>query len=870
MPLSLALRNCTPFVQVDDQGHIVAVVDYKSAADTTAKVASSSIAGAPSTVANHSQGTLTGSLSGTENGDSYQLTLTAGTTYSFAYRGTETGGIEDPYLILYDPTGTVAILQDDDGGAGRTSLFTFTPTVSGTYLLHATSWYTVQYGDPSLDTGNYTINMWVANPAHDAPDTIAGAVAIDIGTTYANLDAAGDTDVYSVQLTAGTLYTFNYAGGIASDLDMDPELGENTGYIELLDSNGNVIASNVGYDSGISYLATGSGTYYVRVSGELPTMTGGYTLDFHAENPAEHGPLDSIDWRSANNVPFVDTNGDGIGDTAYVYFGKAGENFGEVGDDGVTPLVTYGFQQWQIDGIMAALEQYEQILGVNYVITDNPDIATFRLNTSVSALYGAYMYPQDPAYGTQQGIGIFNLVSGGFGTQPASLQPGGYSFAVVLHEFGHAHGLAHPHDTGGGSEIMLGVTASTGSYGIYDLNQGVYTVMSYNDGWARHPDGESPSNSYGWSGSLSAFDIAQLQSRYGVHAANEGDTVYALDGVNARGTYYQTIWDTGGNDTIAFSGTADAQIDLLAATLDYSPTGGGVVSFVDGIYGGYTIANGVVIENATGGSGNDVLLGNATANVLTGNAGNDTLVGRGGNDQLLGGDGADRIVGGDGLDVITMGGGNDAYVVEREATKIQTKQGKMSVEIITDFDGAGDDLIDLSGLGQAFNFKGAANNKNAGDLTYKTYNSISAAEKALGIDIDGQPGAGGVSGPVTVVYGNYDGRDADFAIVLLNTSSVSADDFIFGTASAAATNSSSLTQDSGTTSSGSLVASQYRGGDGWGHDGGSAKSHVAFAAATGAISLSGTSGLSAQNFLSETASLAAWGSSSLQQDYLFV
>ncbi|MCY0725676.1 hypothetical protein OVW19_28465, partial [Klebsiella pneumoniae] len=89
--------------------------------------------------------------------------------------------------------------------------------------------------------------------------------------------------------------------------------------------------------------------------------------------------------------------------------------------------------------------------------------------------------PQDPAYGTQQGIGTFNLISGGFGTRPESLEPGGFSYAVVLHEFGHAHGIAHPHDTGGGSEVMLGVTASTGSYGIYNLNQGVYTVMSYND-----------------------------------------------------------------------------------------------------------------------------------------------------------------------------------------------------------------------------------------------------------------------------------------------------------------------------------------------------------------------------------------------------
>ena len=97
---------------------------------------------------------------------------------------------------------------------------------------------------------------------------------------------------------------------------------------------------------------------------------------------------------------------------------------------------------------------------------------------------------------------------------------------MILHEFGHAHGLAHPHDNDGGSEIMLGVTAPTNSYGLFNLNQGVYTVMSYNDAWDFHPDGPSPFTiagiGNGWSGTLGAFDIAVLQERYGVHAYADG------------------------------------------------------------------------------------------------------------------------------------------------------------------------------------------------------------------------------------------------------------------------------------------------------------------------------------------------------------
>jgi len=347
--------------------------------------------------------------------------------------------------------------------------------------------------------------------------------------------------------------------------------------------------------------------------------------------------------------------------TAYVYFAPASDGgFGELGDDG-QPMVTYGWQQFQIDGVMNALTEYSHITGINYLITTDVHQATFRLVTDISDQYGAYFYPQDPADGTQQGIGVFNLASGGF-TRPDSLEQGGFSFAVILHEFGHAHGLAHPHDTGGGSDVMLGVTDSQGSLGIYDLNQGVYTVMSYNDGWQTNPDGtlefSRQTLDSGWSGTLSAFDIAVLQERYGVHAYNAGNNVYNIES-QQNNAYYSTIWDSGGTDTIAYSGGRNVHIDLLAATLDYTPTGGGVVSFVDGTFGGYTIAHNVVIENATGGSGSDALMGNSANNTLTGNNGEDTLIGREGNDVLLGGNGKDSLSGGVGNDSLSGGAGKD-------------------------------------------------------------------------------------------------------------------------------------------------------------------------------------------------------------------
>ena len=61
------------------------------------------------------------------------------------------------------------------------------------------------------------------------------------------------------------------------------------------------------------------------------------------------------------------------------------------------------------------------------------------------------------------------------------------------------------------------------------------------------------------------------------------------------------------------------------------------MSFADGIYGGFTVAHGVIIENASGGSGGDYLVANTADNALTGNGGGDTFVfaaDSGGNDRI--------------------------------------------------------------------------------------------------------------------------------------------------------------------------------------------------------------------------------------------
>ena len=211
------------------------------------------------------------------------------------------------------------------------------------------------------------------------------------------------------------------------------------------------------------------------------------------------------------------------------------------------------------------------------------------------------------------------------------LWQGSYAFSLLLHEFGHGLGLAHPHDDGGTSAALRGVTAETGSFGIGALNQGVYTVMSYNVGWPGGPTGAPTRDGFGHEATPMALDIAVLQEKYGPNFGHAiGDDIYELPDANRKGTAYACIWDAGGNDWITYGGASDSVIDLRAATLKGEIGGGGWLFYAWGIEGGFTIAHGVIIEGASGGSGHDVIRGNGADNTLAGLSGSDLLVGGGG------------------------------------------------------------------------------------------------------------------------------------------------------------------------------------------------------------------------------------------------
>jgi uncharacterized protein (DUF2141 family) len=582
-------------------------------------------------------GTVSGVIDTTGDIDTITVSLVAGQTYSFYLYGSGGTPVTDTFLSLFGTDGTTLINEDDDGGIGTYSLITYTAATTGTYTLTAESFSNP--GDPGLGDWTLAVHQQGADEAPSAPPS---AIPITVGLNYGFISPAGtDEDVYSINLTAGFIYNFEVAAGADYNTDfLSVPLGEIDTIIRIYDSTGTLIYDNDDIDfpddisSGVGFIPDASGTYYVEIDG-YSGQTGGYALEVTQTDLSTLDPLDAIDWGGPLNV--VDNS-----DTLLIYFATAGQTFDGVTDNG-------GWTPYLQQQALEAFQTYSQFADLTFAITTNQALADFTLVTTTSTEFLAYFNPPGE---TNAGVGVF--ATNGTGWDPTgaagSMEPGGYGWITFIHEFGHGLGMAHPHDNGGGSEIIPGVTGPFGSYGIFDLNQGVYTTMSYNDGWQLHPDVDAngfpvpDTLDYGYQGTPMALDIALMQLKYGAVAHNTGNNVYTLGTANVAGTYYQAIWDTGGTDTISYSGSSDATIDLTAATLDYSATGAGVLSWVDGVFGGYTIANGVVIENATGGSGNDVLVGNAVANVLTGNNGDDTFFGGLGNDTMVGGIGTDTAI----------------------------------------------------------------------------------------------------------------------------------------------------------------------------------------------------------------------------------
>ncbi len=406
---------------------------------------------------------------------------------------------------------------------------------------------------------------------------------------------------------------------------------------------------------------------------------------------------------------------------------------------GVMPDDTGGFSRFtaaQIAATLEALQMFADVANINFVRVGAAASGNGAYSNAATILFGNYstgaadasafaFYPGSTASSSVDGDVWVNISLPD--NTPAFEEVGP---RILLHEIGHALGLAHPGDYNGGSPTYA-------ADAIYWQDSNMFTVMSY------FASAEAGANRSVFATGLQMHDIAAAQLLYGINTTTRtGDTIY---GFNSNTGYASmtltsnsdaavfTIWDSGGKDTMDFSGyTTASEIDLRAESFSSAGPGDPGIAV-----GNIAIARGVVIENALGGAGADTVFGNTVANRLIGNDGADWLSGGGGRDTLFGGAGNDTLRGGNGADKLVGGAGGDAFV-------LNTTPSAGNIDTITDFNVVADTIrlensvfTGLGGAGVLLAAKfhiGAAAHDASDRIIYN------AASGALSFDADGTGG----------------------------------------------------------------------------------------------------------------------------------
>ncbi len=447
----------------------------------------------------------------------------------------------------------------------------------------------------------------------DAAASFATAYTLGVGqTAQGQLSTLGDHDWYRIDLVAGQSYAFSVVGLGHNNNDLDDA------FLYLRGSSGALITSNddggPGSNSTTTYTATASGTYYLDVGAYNNGSAGQYGL------VATAGSRPSYDVDMGAGVllgPSVSWSTPGTGANVTYAFRQT-----DSGDETNFSQLT----ATEKSAVQSILAMYAQVCGLTFTPV-NPggysNSATMLFsNYAASDGAGAYAYyPGSTASSSRAGDVYLNTNS----VSTTSLPMGGYSYFAIMHEVGHAVGLAHPGDYNAG--VGVSITYDSNAQFVQDTHQ--YTVMSYFD---ESFTGASSFSSH--ADTLMLFDIYALQRLYGANTTTRtGNTTYGFNS-NAGAVYdfaqnttpALCIWDAGGTDTLDASGFTQNQTISLEA---------GTFSSIGSRTGNVSIAFGATIENAIGGTGIDTVTGNSADNTLNGGLGVDILRGGAGNDAYI-------------------------------------------------------------------------------------------------------------------------------------------------------------------------------------------------------------------------------------------
>lgn len=289
-----------------------------------------------------------------------------------------------------------------------------------------------------------------------------------------------------------------------------------------------------------------------------------------------------------------------------------------------------------------ALQQWANVANVKFQFIPESSSSVGDIRVAYSSIASGQAHAYLPTNGAANSGDIW--VNSDSTSATDVWKPGSYPFLAIMHEIGHSLGLKHPFS----GSPTLPVPWNTESLTIMSYSAMVGDQNSYFSFEPTTP---------------MLLDILAIQSLYSPNNTyHSGDDNYFF---NDYQTYHETIWDSGGtNDWLGYSGYQNSTIDLREGNgssignpvyVEHANTTNETQVF------NVWIAYDTVIENALGGSGNDIVIGSNVDNILSGEDGNDDLDGYKGNDALFGGMGNDILRAGYGHDTLNGGTGNDTF-----------------------------------------------------------------------------------------------------------------------------------------------------------------------------------------------------------------